>query len=179
MGLAIACFIAGCDPRSDGSASNNANGLAADIQPAKSSLPTTAQAFASAMAANDAYEIESSKLALQRSRSPGVNEMAQMLLREHSQSSAELKAAAAGTAGVSLPTAFDPERQKLFDELKSADASRFGKAFMDQQRTGHIQTLMIVQNYRSAGDNEALKRFAAGLQARIEFHLARLNATSE
>ena len=153
---------------------NQAQPKAAPAAP--SALPTDAQGFVSALAAGDAYEIESSRLALQRATSPGVNEMAQMLQREHSQSSAMLKAVAAG-AGLKVPATLDADKQKLIDDLKAAQGPACGQAFLNQQRMAHVKTLMILQNYQAAGDNAALKQLAASVQPRIEFHIDRLNAT--
>jgi putative membrane protein len=174
-----ALLLTGCNAPSESEvanadAGNQAKPKAASTAP--SALPTDAQGFVSALAAGDAYEIESSRLALQRSTSPGVNEMAQMLQREHLLSSAKLKAVAAG-AGLKVPTTLDAEKQNLIDDLKAAQGPAFDQAFLGQQRMAHVKTLMIIQNYQAAGDNAALKQLAASLQPRIEFHIDRLNAT--
>ena len=179
--LLLAALVAttGCDGRSESESANADVGNQARpkaVSATPSALPTDAQGFVSALAAGDAYGIESSRLALQRSTSPGVNEMAQMLQREHSQPLARLKAIAA-QAGLKLPATPDAEKQQMIDELKAAQGDAFGQKFLGQQRMAHVKTLMVIQNYQAAGDHAALKTFAASLQPRIEFHIDRLNAT--
>ncbi len=175
--IIAALLASGCDQGSpDANVANSAN-IAREPEAAKPPpLPADAQGFVTALATGDLYEIESSRMALQRQTSPGVNEMAQMLEREHSQSSAQLKTAAA-QAGLKVPAALNPEKQTLIDDLKAAQGAAFDQAFLNQQRLQHAKTLMIIQNYQAAGDNEALKQLAASLQKKIEFHLDRLNAT--
>ena len=177
IALVTAVLVSGCDRGSPEAPVANTANVAEGPEPAKpAALPGDAQGFISALATGDLYELESSRMALQRQTSPGVNEMAQMLQREHTQSSAKLKAAAA-QAGLDVPATVDAEKQKLIDELKAAQGADFDQAFLNQQRLQHAKTLMIIQNYQAVGDNPALKDLAASLQKRIEFHIDRLNAT--
>ena len=177
IALLAALLASGCDRGSPEANVANVANIAEERDPAKPApLPGDAQGFVTALATGDLYALESSRMALQRQTSPGVNEMAQMLQREHTQSSARLKAAAP-QAGLKVPAALDAEKQKLIDDLKAAQGADFDQTFLNQQRLQHAKTLMIIQNYQAVGDNPALKELAASLQKRIEFHIDRLNAT--
>lgn len=143
---------------------------------APSALPTDAAGFVNAMAASDLFELESAKFALEHGVSEQVKSLAQMLQREHSQSSADLKAAAA-QANLTVTPALDAEKKAMIDALKAAHGADFDKAFLAQQRMAHQKALMLVQNYANSGDNDALKAFAAKVQPVIEFHSDRFNAT--
>ena len=177
IALLAALLASGCDRGSPEANVANVANIADEPQPAKpAALPGDAQGFVTALATGDLYELESSRMALQRQTSPGVNEMAQMLQREHTQSSARLKGAAA-LAGLEVRGARDAEKQKLIEDLTAAHGPDFDQTFLNQQRLQHAKTLMIIQNYQAVGDNPALKELAASLQKRIEFHIDRLNAT--
>jgi putative membrane protein len=177
IALLSATLLSGCDRGSPEANAANAANVAEAPEPAKpAALPVDAQGFVTVLATGDLYELESSRMALQRQTSPGVNEMAQMLQREHTQSSAKLKAAAA-QAGLEVPATLDAEKQKLIDDLKAAQGADFDQTFLNQQRLQHAKTLMMIQNYQAVGDNPALKDLAAALQKKIEFHIDRLNAT--
>ena len=152
--------------------------LGADGTAADRALPTDAQGFATAVAASDLYEIESSRLALQKSASAGVKEIAQMLVREHQASSAQLRTAAQA-AGVTVAPALDSEKQGMVDALRAASGDEFDQLYMSQQRLAHAKSLMLLQSYAQSGDNEALKQFASKTQAAIEFHIDRINAVSQ
>ena len=109
IALLAALLVSGCDRGSPEANVANVTNVAEQPEPAKpAALPADAQGFVTALATGDLYELESSRMALQRQTSPGVNEMAQMLQREHTQSSARLKAAAA-QAGLEVPAALDAE----------------------------------------------------------------------
>ncbi|MFL6734143.1 MAG: DUF4142 domain-containing protein [Sphingomicrobium sp.] len=178
--VAAAVMASSCTRPNEGNTEADTANVAApkEIGPKAAALPVDAKGFVAAIASGDAYEIESSKLALQKSSSPGVREMAQMLQREHTQSSAKLKSAA-GALSIAVPPELDAEKQAMLDNLKAASGDAFGAEFLNQQRMAHAKTLMLIQNYQAAGDQESLKKFASGLQPMIEFHFDRLNATKK
>ncbi len=140
-----------------------------------SAMPTDAAGFADAVAASDLYEIQSSTLAREKGSSEQVKSLAQMLQREHGNSTAKLKTAAAG-ANVTVTPQLDAEKQKLIDELKGLSGTAFDARYIDQQRMAHQRALMLLQNYEAGGDNAALKSFAAEARPMVEDHLDRFNA---
>lgn len=137
-------------------------------------LPTDAAGFATAVAASDLYEIESSTLAAQKASSAEVKELAGHLKTDHQKSSTQLKAAAA-EAGVTVTPALDAEKQQMLDELKAASGAEFDRLFLVQQRSAHQKALSLLQSYAGGGDNEALKGFAKTSVPIIEGHLAHAN----
>ena len=137
-------------------------------------MPSDAAGFATAVAASDLYEIESSKLALEKGSSAEVKSIAQMLQREHTKSTSDLKAAAT-SSNIAVTPALDSEKQGLIDELKATTGADFDKKYLAQQRTAHQKALMLLQNYGNAGDNDALKSFAQTAQKMVEGHLDALN----
>ena len=142
--------------------------------PASTPLPVDAAGFANAVAASDLYEIESSKLAREKATSAELRSFAQMLQREHENSTAKLKSVAAAANAAPGP-ALDAEKQGMLDDLKGLSGSAFDRRYMAQQRTAHQKALMLLQNYQASGDSDALKTFAATAQKTVEEHLDRLN----
>ena len=135
-------------------------------------LPTDAAGFANAVAASDLYEIESSALAREKASSAELRSFAQRLEREHRASSDQLKQAA---AGLTVSPALDPEQQAMIDELKAASGAEFDGKYLGQQRLAHQKTLMLLQNYAGAGDNDSLKAFAEKARPMVEQHADMLN----
>ena len=154
---------------------NDVLGANAMTDKASVALPTDAAGFATAVAASDLYEIESGALAMEKGASEEVRSIAQMLRREHQESASRLKTAASG-ADIALTPALDPEKQAMIDELKAASGAEFDRKYLAQQRSAHQSTLMLLQNYRQGGDNEALKKFAADAQKMVEGHADTVNA---
>lgn len=67
----------------------------ASTRATRSSLSAIGQQFVQKAAQSDITEIKTSQLALQRSHNPQVKQFAQMMIREHTQSSSKLKPLAA------------------------------------------------------------------------------------
>jgi putative membrane protein len=138
-------------------------------------LPTDAAGFATAVAASDLYEIQSGTMAMAKGASEEVRSIAQMLRREHEESSSRLKTAATG-ADIKLTPALDSEKLAMIDELKAASGAEFDRKYLAQQRAAHQKTLMLLQNYQQGGDNAAFKSFAEQAQKLVEGHADRINA---
>jgi putative membrane protein len=127
------------------------------------------EAFVRDAAIGDMYEIESSKLALQRSKNADIKKSAQMIIDDHTKSSAELKAIAAAN-NLTLPTEMDERRKGFIDNLKGASDADFDDRYLDQQTAAHHEALAAYNGYKQAGDNEALKAFANKTAPALERH---------
>lgn len=134
----------------------------------------SAQAFVENAARSDMYETESSKLALERSTSPGIKKFAQMMITAHAATTKELKGlVTTGKAGenIEIPVALDERRQGLIDNLKTASAEDFDARFADQQAAAHRETAILMDGYGAAGQNEALKAMAKATAPKVKAHL--------
>lgn len=132
----------------------------------------TATGYAAAAALGDMFEVESSKLALEKSNSPEIKQFAQMMIDGHGKTTAELNATLA-TAGVTLPppAALDERHQAMLEELRGKTALEFDTAYLDQQTAAHGEALSLHQSYAQGGDNVALKAFAAKTAPTVQTHL--------
>jgi putative membrane protein len=138
--------------------------------------PTDANGFATALAASDLFEIQSGKLAENRAVSAEVKAFGRQLVADHSQSSSQLKAAAAqATPAVTVMPAMDAEKQGMLDQLEAAKGADFDRLFIDQQTRAHQQALNLLQNYAGGGDQQPLRDFATKAGKVVEMHLDRLN----
>ena len=157
----------------DQAANDVLGGNATDNQ-AAAALPTDASGFATAVAATDLYEIQSSELAATKATSAEVKEFAGHVRTDHQKSTADLKTAAA-EAKVEVTPALDAEKQAMLDALKGASGAEFDRLFLEQQRTAHQKALNVLQNYASRGDSEPLKAFANKGTKIVQGHIEHLN----
>jgi putative membrane protein len=137
-------------------------------------MPTDANGFATAVAASDLYEIESARLAANKSNSTEIKELAGHLLTDHQRSTAELKTLAA-QADVKLTPALDAEKRAMLDQLKAASGAQFDRLFLQQQKTAHQKALALLQSYAGGGDTEPMKAFARKTSGVVEGHIEHLN----
>ena len=128
--------------------------------------------FVQTAAVSDMFEIESSKLALKRSSNPQVQAFARMMIKDHTESTAKLKAAIASSGQSLTPPASLPEdKQTALNDLANADAKAFDKAYLDAQVDGHTKALSLLTNYGANGDTPALRQFATTVVPTVQHHL--------
>lgn len=155
-----------------GSVSNEtapANGMnAAAAAPA----PMTAQAFADAASASDAYEIASSKLAETKANDAAVKSFAADMIKDHTKSTADLKAAAAKADSKPKPAGtMTADQQANLTKLQGLSGADFEKEYAAQQVDAHQKALAALQGYAVGGDSTPLKEFASDTSKVVEHHL--------
>ncbi len=121
--------------------------------------------------AADRYEIESSRLALDRARRQDVQEFARMLVADHSRTTGQLNAAARADGIAPPPPMLEPHQRTMIRQLQRSGRPGFDRAYLNQQITAHQQALAIHRNQARSGTGE-LRRVAAAAVPVIEGHLA-------
>jgi len=134
---------------------------------------TTEQDFVTKVAISDMMEIQSSQLALDRNPDKDTKPFAQQMVKDHTQTSKELKALVDGVkVKASLPTALDDEHQKKLDALKAKSGKDFDNAYDQMQREAHEQAVALFEDYAKSGSNKDLKAWAAKTLPHLKSHLA-------
>ena len=88
-------------------------------------------------------EVTLGKLAQERAQSPDVKAFADMMVRDHSKSGAELKQIVS-RYNVDMPTTLDAEHQQLFDRLKALKGAEFEREYMKAMVDGHRKVKSLV-----------------------------------
>jgi putative membrane protein len=179
--LSVAACSKGADQTNAPSAVTNAEAAATpSANPASTDLSTTdvtkAANFVTLAAASDMFEVQSSKIALQRSTDAAVKRFAQMMIDAHTKTTATLKGLIADQSNLSPPTALPSDLQAKLDKLGSVSPADFDKTYLDDQVDGHQSTLNVMQRYAKDGDQEPLKQFAASTAPTVQQHLDKAKA---
>lgn len=136
----------------------------------KVSVPSTAD-FLKKAAVGNKFEIDSSKLALDKSKSEAVRTFANMMIKDHGEAAVKMRAAVT-EAQLSAPAdALDARHKQTLDDLSTKDGSAFDKAYVEAQLKGHEETVALFQAYANVGDNARIKRFAKDLLPTLQMHL--------
>lgn len=130
--------------------------------------PNVAPAYVTMAASSDMFEIESSRLALQRSRDSMNRMHAEMMIRDHTNTTAQLKAAAA-SAGLGVPMQMLPMHAAMLDQLTRS--ANFDATYKSQQVLSHQQALALHDNYARRGDVPQLRGVAAAAVPVVRGHL--------
>lgn len=172
--------LAACGEKPGGAADQQDKpvNVAQDAAGAATGLATAAvgavsnDAFVRDAGMGDMYEIESAKMALERSKSAEVKALAQMILTDHTASSEKLKQlAASGAVTDPLPTELDERRKGLLDNLRGSGGTDFDGRYIKQQAAAHHEAYLLMTGYGAAGGNAALKAFADEVAPKIKMHM--------
>jgi putative membrane protein len=124
--------------------------------------------------ASDQYEMASSKLVL-NSRNPQVHEFAQHMIHDHTQSTAEVKAAAMRSHLHPAPPHMNAMQTRMVSQLRRASGPARDRLYIQQQKQAHQMALDLHQNYADKGTAAPLKMTAAKIAPVVQSHIDMLN----
>ena len=135
--------------------------------------------FVTEVSRSDLYEIESSKVALERGDT-GVKVFAQQMVDDHQKTSGELKELIdSGKVKASLATAMSEDQQEDLDELKKLQDAKFVEQYKDDQVDAHEDAVDLFKRYAEEGENADLKAWAAKTLPALEHHLQMAKGLTE
>ncbi|AOF92488.1 DUF4142 domain-containing protein [Sinorhizobium sp. RAC02] len=134
-------------------------------------IPPKTEDFVKEVSMSDMFEIESSKLALERG-GPTTEAFAQQMVDAHQKTTADLKALLEGGKVDAQPAAaLSEDQQESLDELKKLSGAEFDDAYQDDQEDAHEDAVDVFKRYAEEGDNPDLKAWAAKTLPDLEHHL--------
>jgi len=165
LAAAAALALAGCQSMAGESAMPMAAG---DM------TPTQASPYVMMAVASDLYEIQSSRLALQRSQRADVRQFAQMMIDHHSRTTQQLWAAAQASGIVRTHEwMLPPPKQQMIAALQQRSGAGFDSLYLQQQVQAHGMALALHRSYAQSGDRAPLRQFAATAVPVVAQHLQR------
>ncbi len=125
--------------------------------------------------ASDLYERTSSQLVLESSKKEKVRQFAQMMVTDHTKSTAEVKAAAQQSGLTPPPPKLDAEQTRMVSQLRQATGEARDRLYITQQKTAHQKALALHQGYATSGTAVPLKAVAAKTAPVVQHHIEMLN----
>ncbi len=127
--------------------------------------------FLAKTAVGNLFEIESSKLALSKTKTAQVRTFANEIVKDHTEAGAKFKLAVADARLKPPAETLDAQHQTAMNDLKSKDGAAFDKSYTDDQYRAHVETVDMFQAYADGGDNARMKQFAKGMLPTLKTHL--------
>ncbi len=132
----------------------------------------SAPEFATQAAQGDLFEIQSSELALQQSTSAATRAFATQMIEAHRKTTTDLKGmVASDRINVKLPTAMNAAQQQMMTKLQGLQGTAFDTQYRKDQIFAHENAVLLFERYAQAGDNAALKGWAANTLGELQHHL--------
>lgn len=129
-----------------------------------------AKTFIAKAGASDLYEREASRLVL-HSSDASVRSFAVQMIKDHTASTAKIKAAAASAHVMAGPPKLEPEQTDMISRLKKSEGAARDNLYLIQQRLAHQQALTLMKDYADHGDSPPLKLAAAQIVPVVQKHV--------
>jgi putative membrane protein len=136
---------------------------------AAASTITDPQQFADMASSSNMFEIESSRLALEKSKNEQVTTFAQHMIDDHTKAGEDMTAAAQSD-GLTVAPGLQPAHQSKLDELSGAEGDAFDQAYIAAQVAAHDEAVALFQSFSTGGEDSALKAFAANTLPTLQKH---------
>ena len=143
--------------------------LVAQMTPMAGKVSAGGQTFVDKAANGGMFEIESSKIALEKAKRSDVKIFASKMVTDHTKAGEALDKVA-GEVGATVPKALDKLHQGKLDKLKSTAAPQFDAAFIDAQAEGHRDAVALFTEQSKTGDVAQLKAFATETLPTLQAH---------
>lgn len=121
--------------------------------------------------ASDLYEIQSSQLLLQSTQDQRLKDYANMMITDHTKSTADVKAAAQSAGMKVAPPKLDATGRSNVAALRRAKGPARDQLYVQQQKTSHQMALELQQGYATGGTVEPLKNAAATIAPVVQHHV--------
>jgi putative membrane protein len=127
--------------------------------------------FVAQVAGGNTFEIESSKLALNRSKDKAVRSFADRMVKDHTEAAMKFRSALSEAKLKAPPEGLDAGHKAVLDGLRKKDDVSFDKAYVEAQHKAHVETIALFEDYAKGGDNARMKRFAQEVLPTLRTHL--------
>ena len=124
--------------------------------------------------ASDMFEVRSAKV-MASSTNPKIRGFATMMIKDHTQSTADVKQATTRARLNPSPPKLTPKQTRELAALGSANGSARDRLYIDQQKTAHSEALAVQQGYANDGKVATLKAAATKIVPVVQHHIDVLN----
>lgn len=158
---------------SENSAAIDTNSMAP--VPGTAGTTTDPATYVQMAGAADMFEIESSRAALTKTKNADVRAFANMMIDEHTKSTAKVKQAASGQNVTAAAPQLMADQQRMLDEIKNTEAANVDRIYLGHQRTAHTAALALHQGFAQAPNSGALGKAAGEIAPVVQKHLTELD----
>ncbi|SNC77237.1 putative membrane protein [Hymenobacter gelipurpurascens] len=150
------------------------SGMAAGSAMADPNGPTaphsTDAEFMKSAAASDQNEIQLSKLALEKGVTGMVKDHANMMIKDHTTSTNDLKSIAQ-KKNVTLPADMDAEHKTIAADMRKLSGKDFETKYMQQMEMDHQKTLNTLAAHQKMTKDSDVQGFITKVQPVVQAHL--------
>ena len=136
---------------------------------------TSTATFVQQAVVGNLFEVESSKLALDRSQNATVKTFAKSMVDDHSAAGVKLADAVDQAKLARPPLKLDARHQAILDDLAAKKGADFDQLYVEAQHKAHVEAVALFESYAATGEDARLKALAGELLPKLKDHLARID----
>jgi len=126
--------------------------------------------YARTAAASNLAEIQMARVALQRTRSSSVRQVATTIMSDHKTAERQLQQVAS-TAGLTVPSKPNPQQLQQVAQLHSVPAGSFDVTYLQMQVGDHQTAIQNTKGEIATGSDAAVVQYARGALPVLQKHL--------
>jgi putative membrane protein len=137
-------------------------------------MNVTNEDFVTKAAIGNMFEVESSRIALQKSGNAQVKTFAEKMVKDHTDAGEDMGGAVEKSGlKLTVPAKLDAKHMEMITRLKDATtAEEFNKMYVNIQLKAHEDAVALFTSYAKNGQNPALKSFATETLPTLREHEA-------
>ena len=146
------------------------------MEPAKADRPMPSMVerpadFVPMAAIGNTFEIQSSNLALQKSKNDDIRAFATKMGEDHSTAANELAAAVdQSKTGTPVPMDLDAPHEAMLRQLEASQSADFDRLYLRMQTKAHDEAIALFQAFSRNGPDGPLKTFASKTLPTLKQH---------
>ena len=140
----------------------------------------SAATFIERARAGNAFEIESSRLALDKATQPALKNFARTMIDDHTRADQKLLSVVKGMGQAPRAKAeMEPQQRRQIESLTAASGAEFDKLYASAQLEAHQMSVQLFQTYAETGTDERLRKFAAETLPTLQGHLEQIQKMNQ
>lgn len=140
----------------------------------------SAATFIEKARAGNAFEIESSRMALDKATQPALKNFARTMIDDHTRADQKLVSVARGMGqAAGDKVTLEPQQRRQIESLTAASGAEFDKLYASAQLEAHQTSVQLFQTYAETGTEERLRKFAAGTLPTLQGHLEQIQKMNQ
>jgi putative membrane protein len=153
-----------------------ATALSTGAMAAEKAVSAKTEKFITNATIGNMFEVDTSKIALDRSDDAELRNFATMMVKDHTMALKNMKAALPSDADPRLGTEYDAKHAQKLEELREVSDEKFDAAYVAVQKDAHKEAVGLFSDYAKTGDEKTLREFAATTLPRLKDHQTHVNS---
>ena len=130
--------------------------------------------------AGNAFEIESSRMALEKATQPALKNYARTMIDDHTRADQKLVSIARGMGQApDQNVQMEPKQRRQLEALAKASGAEFDKLYASDQLEAHQMAVQLYQTYADQGSDEKMRQFASTTLPTLQRHLEQIRKMNQ